>query len=513
MNKKRGYGIVAVVILLCILLFSLFKPSVKNEATLDASDQIPEIISPSELTKPQVSPDDIWSHNVWYGDYSEMVERRIIRVLIPPGKTFFFLDKGKKRGLIYENMMALERYVNKALKSKHIKVKVVVIPTSRKHLIPHLMQGYGDIVAGNVTITEERKKWVDFSDPLLKNVKEIVVSSAEIPLFGNLFDLSGQDIYVRKSSSYYESLQKLNTTLLSLNKKPVNLQIADEYLEDEDLLEMMNAGLLPMIVMDAHKANFWKRIFPDITIQSQLKLRIGGNIALAVRKQSPLLLQVLNGFVKENKKGTLPGNMLFRKYLINSNYVKNNLDPSAKLKYKATYDLFKKYGRKYDWPHLLLIALAYQESGLDQKKRSRSGAVGIMQVLPKTARDKNVAIENIDKLENNIHAGAKYLRFIKSRYFSDKSIDELNSNLLAIAAYNAGPSRIAKLRKEAAKKGLDPNVWFNNVEVIASHRIGRETVKYVGNIYKYYIVYKHIIKQRQVKEIGKQLLENHYQGK
>jgi membrane-bound lytic murein transglycosylase MltF len=410
-------------------------------------------------------------------------------------------------------MMALERYVNKHLKSKHIKVKVVVIPTSRKHLIPYLIQGYGDIVAGNVTITEERKKLVDFSDPLLKNVEEIVVSSAEIPRFATIFDLSGRDIYVRKSSSYYESLQKLNATLLSLNKKPVSLQIADEYLEDEDLLEMMNAGLLPMIVMDAHKANFWKKIFPEIKVQSQLKLRIGGKIALAVRKNSPELLYVLNGFVKENKKGTLHGNMLFKKYLVNSNYLKNNLDPDTQLKYKETYDLFKKYGRKYDWPHLLLIALAYQESGLDQKKRSRSGAVGIMQVLPKTAEDKNVAIKNIEKLENNIHAGAKYLRFIKSRYFANKSMDELNSNLFAIAAYNAGPARITKLQKEAAEKGLDPNVWFNNVEVIASNRIGRETVQYVGNIYKYYIVYKHIVKQRRVKEIGKQLLESHYRGK
>ena len=130
-----------------------------------------------------------------------------------------------------------------------------------------------------------------------------------------------------------------------------------------------------------------------------------------------------------------------------------------------------------------------------------------MQVLPTTAKDKNVAITNIDILENNIHAGSKYLRFLKSRYFSDESIDELNRNLFAIAAYNAGPARIAKLRREAEKKGLDPNVWFNNVEVIASLRIGQETVRYVGNIYKYYIVYKHIIKQRKVKAIGKQLMQ------
>jgi len=512
MKKYRVYGSVAAAFLLCILFFLFSKPSVQQELVKPPVAHSASNTT-AELVKPPILSDDIWSHSIWFGDYSDMVERRIIRVLIPPGKTFFFLDKGQKRGLAYDNMMAFERYVNKHLKSKHMQTKVVVIPTSRKNLIPYLVQGYGDIVAGNMTITEERKELVGFSDPLLKNVEEIVVSSAKIPLLKSIFDLAGQDIYVRKSSSYYESLLKLNATLRSIGKKPVNLQIADEYLEDEDLLEMMNAGLIPMIVMDAHKADFWKKIFTKIKVQSQLKLRVGGNIALAFRKQSPELLQVLNGFVKENKKGTLAGNMLFKKYLQNSNYIKNNLNADSRLQYKETIELFQKYGIKYDWPHLLLIALAFQESGLDQKKRSKSGAVGIMQILPGTAKDKNVSIKNIDKLDNNIHAGAKYLRFVKSRYFSDESIDELNSNLFAIAAYNAGPARIVKLRKEAAKKGLNPNVWFNNVEVIASLRIGRETVQYVGNIYKYYIVYKHIVKQRQVKAIGKQLMEQHYQGR
>jgi len=506
---NRVYIAIALAVLLLVFLISFLKISVPEEHLADiANTQILPVPSPAtERINTQESPDDIWSHDVWFGDYSEMVGRRIIRVLIPPGKTFFFLDKGRKRGLAYDNMMAFERYVNKHLKSKHMQVKVVVIPTSRKNLIPYLKQGYGDMVAGNLTITEERQNQVDFSDPLLQDVEEIIVSSKTVPILRNLFDLSGQDIYVRKSSSYYESLQKLNATLLSLNKKQVTLHIADEYLEDEDLLEMMNAGLIPMIVMDSHKAEFWEEIFSKIRLQSQLKLRVGGRIALAVRKQTPEFLQVVNGFVKNNKKGTLAGNMLFTKYLVNSSYIKNNLEEVTQVKYRQTYELFQKYGRQYDWPHLLLIALAYQESGLDNEKRSKAGAIGIMQVLPRTARDKNVAIDHIDILENNIHAGAKYLRFIKSRYFSVDSIDELNSNLFAIAAYNAGPARVAKLRKEAASKGLDPDVWFNNVEVVASLRIGRETVQYVGNIYKYYIVYKHIVKQRQVKNIGKQLME------
>ena len=517
MKNKKIYIALAGFVLLLVLLFAVFKSGDKREVVVKSEKSEISKVGPSTSTPPPAAevlidedlPDDIWSHKVWFGDYSDMVGRRIIRVLIPPGKTFFFLDKGRKRGLTYDNMMAFERYVNKHLKSKHMQVKVVVIPTSRQNLIPYLQQGYGDIVAGNLTITEERQESVDFSDPLLQDVEEIIVSSSEIPQLDTIFELSGQDVYVRKSSSYYESLQKLNATLTSLGKKPVTLQIVDEYLEDEDLLEMMNAGLIPLIVMDSHKAKFWGKIFSNIRLQPQLKLRVGGKIGLAVRKKSPELLQVLNTFVKQNKKGTLAGNMLFTKYLENSKYIKNNLDQSSRKRYRQTAELFQKYGSRYDWPYLLLLAVAYQESGLDHKKRSGAGAIGIMQVLPTTARDKNVAIKHIDILENNIHAGTKYLRFLKSRYFSDESIDELNRNLFAIAAYNAGPARIAKLRKEAEKKGMDPNVWFNNVEVVASLRIGQETVRYVGNIYKYYIVYKHIIKQRQVKEIGKQLMQQH----
>lgn len=519
MDKKSSV-FVAITVCVIVALFYNFRPSAQNEENTSHVPTAPAIVeesnpSPEEKSSEIQQPfeDDIWSHNIWFGDYSDMVNRRIIRVLVPPGKTFFFLDKGQKRGLTYDNMMAFEKYINSHLKSKHMQVKVVVIPTSRDRLLPYLQQGYGDIAAGNLTITPDRLEYVDFTNPLLKNVEEIVVSSAKIPTLNSLFDLSGTEIYVRKSSSYYQSLLSLNNTLVSLGKEPVRLNLVDEYLEDEDLLEMVNTGLIPMIVMDSHKARFWEKIFSDIKLQSKVKLRLNGEIAFAVRKDSPELVHVLNDFVKENKKGTLMGNMLFRKYLENSNYIKNNLSDASRKKYTQNVELFQKYGRQYDFPHLLLVALAFQESGLEHSRRSNAGAIGIMQILPRTAADKNVNIQNITQLENNIHAGAKYLRFLQNRYFSNDDMDELNSHLFAIAAYNAGPARIAKLRKEAEKKGFDPNIWFNNVEVIASVRIGRETVQYVGNIYKYYIVYKHIVSQRQVKQIGKNLMLQHYKDK
>jgi len=450
---------------------------------------------------------DEWVREVFLGDYPDMVKRRMIRVLIPPSKTFFFVDRGKKQGMTYEAIMAFEKFVNKKIRSKHLKVKVVAIPTTREHLLSDLQKGYGDIAAGNLTITPQRSKIVDFCDPFLTGVTEIIAAAPSVPPLRSLFDLSGKEVYVRKSSSYYSSLLKLNKNLVELHKKPVKIKLADEYLEDEDLLEMVNADLLPMIVIDDTKGRFWAKIFSKVRFYPDIKLRTNGKIAWAVRKNCPQLRRVVNEFVKKNKKGTLTGNILYNRYLKNTKYIKNNLRASERKKYEQTVALFKKYAHKYDFPYLLLTALAYQESGLDQKKKSAAGAIGIMQVLPKTARDKNVGITNIERIENNIHAGSKYLRFMKDRYFSNDDLDELNSDLFTIAAYNAGPARIAQLRKEAKKKGLDPNVWFNNVEVIAARRIGRETVQYVGNIYKYYVAYKRILEQEQAKQKRKRELQ------
>ena len=139
----------------------------------------------------------------------------------------------------------------------------------------------------------------------------------------------------------------------------------------------------------------------------------------------------------------------------------------------------------------MLAALGYQESQLNQNLKSDAGAVGVMQILPSTAKDKNVGIPNISELDPNIHAGTKYLRFMTDYYFAeDPGLDRFNRTLFAFASYNAGPARVAKLREEAAQMGLDPNKWFRNVEVVAAKRIGRETVQYVSNIFKYYVAYK-----------------------
>jgi len=436
----------------------------------------------------------------WSGDFDGMAERRVIRVLVVHNKMMFFFDKGQLRGATHDLFMEFDKFVNERLKTCTLKTKVVFIPVKRDRLLPLLAEGRGDIAAANLTITEARLKAIDFSEPLRTGVKEIVVTGPSAPQLSSLDELAGREVHVRTSSSYYDSLLRLNTAFEKEGKKPVKIIAASELLEDSDLLEMVNAGLIPAVIVDDQKAEFWKDIFKGINPYPDIAVDTGGEIAWVFRKESPKLKEVINEFVKSNKKGTLMGNMLLKRYLKENKWARNATDPEELKKFQGTADLFKKYADQYGFDYLMTAALAYQESTLDHNKRSQVGAVGIMQVLPSTAADKNVGIPDVDNLESNIHAGTKYLRFLRSRYFNDPEINDLNQTLFSFAAYNAGPAKVAKLRKEAIEMGFNPNIWFNNVEVAAAKRIGRETVQYVSNIYKYYTAYTLLKRKAQAAE-------------
>ncbi len=442
----------------------------------------------------------VYKNNKRTGDYDMMKKEHVIRFLVPYSKTYYYLDKGEQKGLTYESIRLFEQAINAKEKTGHVKIKTVIIPTPRDRLFNDLAQGLGDVAAGNLTNTAQRRKLADFADPFYVGAKEIIVSSKDYKQINSLEELSGKEVYARKSSSYHQSLLNANNLLRKNGKKAIIIKDADEYLEDEDLLEMVNVGILPMIVVDNHKAEFWAQIFPDIVLHDAIALRKDGEIGWAIRKNSPQLKQVINDFVKKNKEGSLHFNMFVKRYMKDAGYMKNNLSEKERAKFKNLVDLFQKYADKYSFDWLMLAALSYQESGLDQSKKSGVGAIGIMQVMPATAKDPNVAVPDIQQLENNIHAGSKYLRFIADRYFLDQGIDTLNRHLFAFASYNAGPARVKKLREEAEAAGLDSNRWFNNVELIAAKRIGRETVQYVGNIYKYYIAYR-LISETQKKKM------------
>jgi membrane-bound lytic murein transglycosylase MltF len=453
-------------------------------------------LSPAEAMKP------------WKGDLDGMIKRRNIRILTTYSKTLYFLDKGSQRGVTCDGFRMFEQDLNKKLakenklKHKNLKVRVLFIPVARNELLSSLAEGKGDIAASNLTITAERQKLVDFSAPAYSGVKELLVSGTDSLEVSNVEDLAGKEVFVRRSSSYFESLTSLNQRFAAEKKPEIIIREAPDTLEDEDLIEMVNAGLIPITVVDRHIALFWKQVFPAIKVHEGVALRVGGEIAWAIRKESPLLKAALDDFLGRYGQQTTSGSQLLMRYLKNARYVKDAASETERKKFISLVQHFQKYGDKYTVDWLLMAAQGYQESQLNQALRSPVGAIGVMQIMPRTGKE--LGVGNIAQTEANIHAGIKYMRWMIDQHYDREPMTQVDKTLFAFASYNAGAGRISKLRKEAAKRGLDPNVWFHNVEYVAAEKIGAETVTYVGNIYKYYIAYRLIA---DVKEKKKQAIE------
>ncbi|PLW69227.1 transglycosylase SLT domain-containing protein [Pseudohalioglobus lutimaris] len=433
----------------------------------------------------------------WTGDLDVMEERRVIRVLTvySPGR-YYLEDSGEEKGLVKEIVTRFENAINQRLQRKTVKVHVAILPVARNQLIPALLAGRGDIIIAGLSITPERDEIVDFSIPFSKPLSEILITGPSAGPLASIDDLSGETIHLRHSSSYRESVEILNRRLAEAGKAPVDIELVSEFLEDDDLIEMVDKGLLPWAIVDDYKPLLWKDVFTNTVVRDDIVFREGGRTAWVFRENSPLLAEAVNSFLKKNREGTLIGNVLKNRYIRDFDWAANALNDSDYQRFLEFEHLFQKYGEKYEVDYLVAAAQGYQESRLDQSARSHAGAIGVMQLLPSTASDKNVGIPNIEKAEANIEAGIKYLNFLRNRYFNDPEIDERNQIFLALAAYNAGPTRMINMRNKARSMGYDPNVWFDNVELVAAKEIGRETVQYVANIYKYYIAYRFTLEQQ-----------------
>jgi membrane-bound lytic murein transglycosylase MltF len=435
------------------------------------------------------------------GDFDDMVKRRHIRVGVTFNRTHYFIDRGQERGLTFEWAKIIENELNTELKTGNLRVHMVMVPMSRDQLYSALTSGKVDMIAAMVTITPEREKLVAFSNPTRTNVNEVVVTGPGAGAIATLDDLAGQEVFVRKGSIYAESLTDLNAQFKARGKPAVVIAEAPVVLEDDDVLEMVNAGLAPITIVDDYLAEFWSKVFTDLTVHNDIAVRSGGSLAVAFRKENPRIREVMNKSLAKHGEGDALRNTLERRYLQSVKYVKNAAADRERKKFTALLDLFRKYGKEYDIDAVLMAAQGYQESTLDHNARSPVGAIGVMQVMPATGKELNVG--DITLVEPNIHAGVKYMRFMRDQYYANEPMDDLNKMLMTFASYNAGPGRVRQLRREAEKKGLNPNVWFGNVERVASERIGRETVTYVSNIFKYYVAYRLILEQRAERAAAK----------
>ena len=442
----------------------------------------------------------------WTGNLDGMIERGRIRALVPYNRSSYFINGTKREGITYEALTMFEQHLNASLGKKPGSpgyVQVIFIPMTRDRILPALKEGYGDLAAANLVITPKGLEEFDFSVPALSNWRELIVTGPAGRAITNFDDLLGDTVYIRGSSSYFEHLQIFNDSLLKVGKSIIHMKPMDEHLEDDDILEMVNAGLIPFTISNAFTVTLWEPLLTDIRAYPDLAIKTGGEVAWAMRKNSPNLKAAVDAFLRENKQGSLMSNILLKKYLKNTNYLKKvNSDENLE-RFKKLRVLFQKYGKQFNWDWLLLAAQGYQESQLDNTKTSSAGAVGIMQIKPSTAADPNVGIDNVYDMENNIHAAVKYLDFLRNRYFDNPEIDPFNAMLLSLAAYNMGPGRMNQIRRKASEQGINPNEWFGQVELIVAREVGREPVQYVSNIYKYYASFRSL--KRYGQKTGKSI--------
>ena len=437
----------------------------------------------------------------WTGDLDGMIERRVIRVLTTYSKTSFFIDQGTQRGLVPDSFQLFEDDLNKRLGNKHLRVQVVIVPLAHDELMPALLEGRGDVVAAGTLINDWRRESVDFTNPTRSGISIIPVTGPGVAPVTSVQELGGRELYLRPSDIPRGAVERFNAELKAAGKPPVRVRPAPEVLADEDMLEMVSAGLVPATLVEDHLGEFWQQVFPDLVLNPAAAVRTDAKAGMMVRKGSPKLLAELNAFLARYPEGSLTRNVLLQKYLKSVEYAKSATAGEDIERLRAVVDLLRKYGDQYDIDYLLMAAQAYQESGLDHSRRSHVGAIGVMQVMPKTGAEMKVG--DVRQLEANVHAGVKYVRFMMDHYYEDEPMDELNKGLFAFASYNAGPARIWGLRQKAAARGLDPNKWFNNVEIVAAESIGRETVQYVSNIYKYYLAYQMVVEQTEQRESAK----------
>jgi membrane-bound lytic murein transglycosylase MltF len=502
-TSSRRVLVFAFLLFALVLVIACGKKAVSPAATEQTKEQTasaPPLSSPDEPPAPSngmALPVGLTRNP---GDLDAMVKRRNIRALVILNPIGFFYDKGQPRGVMYEALEEFQKFANQKLKTGKLQVKVTFLPMRIDQIEAALTEGMGDMIAYGVVVTPDREKRVAFSTPIQTDVTQIIVTGSNFGAVSTMADLGGKDVYVNPLTTYYENLQKANETLQQAGKTPITIKAADKNLMDDDLVQMVNAGLLPATVTTKQRAALWSQVLDHIQPHPDLVIASGEQLAWVMRKNNPQLMQLVDEFVASHTVGTSFGSTLLRRYLQNTKWVKNSTSAEDMKKFQANLALFQKYSGEYSFDYLMIAAQGYQESLLDQSKKNPSGAVGIMQVIPKYAAASPINISDVGTTDGNIHAGVKMLRNIADTYFNDPTIDPLNKTLFVFASYNAGPNRVAKLRKEASGMGLDPNVWFNNVELVAAKDIGQETVTYVANIYKYYVAYKLAVEQRDLRQ-------------
>ncbi|MBL6992196.1 MAG: transporter substrate-binding domain-containing protein [Bacteriovoracaceae bacterium] len=427
--------------------------------------------------------DKLKSHidKVEFGGLKSILKKRYMRVLTTKNAYDYYIYQGKTKGMQYEMAREFTKYLNKKyIKKGKLRIVFDMVPVNFDQLIPMLITGKGDIIAVGITKTAKREALVDFTDPY-QIVDDVIVTRKELASQ----TWKHKTFHVQKNSSYFNSLSQ-HFGLVKVKEVDANLHAGH-------IMEFVSLKKHDYTLVNSFWAETVGKRYPNLVILKDRPFRKGVKISWAVRKKNHRLLKELNSFLPRVKKGTRLGNIFSKRYFYDIGRIKSKDFDLATSKISKYDESIKKYAKKYGFDWRLLSALCYQESRFNQSIKNKWGAIGLFQVKQKTANEPYIAIRNITgeaNYENNIHAGVKYLAWIKKRYLDPiKKIGEESKLRMTMAAYNAGPGRLLKAMKKAKKMGLNSHKWFRNVE-LAMLKLGYpEPVVYVSEINKHYVSY------------------------
>lgn len=430
-------------------------------------------------------PQEGWQHPSEVRDLSKIRSSGVLRVLVNQSRNSSGEVKGQAIGQEYHRLKAFEQYLNRnAHDGRPLTLKI--IPKAKDQLLAALQRGEGDLVVPGELISARSGQDVSPSVAIRAGVPLLLVTRQGNKRYQRIEQLAGRALALPAGSAAAEALEEINQHLALRKLAPISVEWVDPSLAVEDVLEMVEAGIFDYTAVELPIAERWQKVMPKLRIERQLMLSDKGDINWFVRPDAPILRNAIDRFLSGYSSPT-DQDVAFQRIYRRLYKVHDPLSRGDRQRLEKVRPVLQRFGDEQNIDWLALAALAFKESTLNPGARGTGGATGLMQITPAAAR--SVGISNVQGLEGNVQASAKYLAKIRRGFFSSAQINERERMAFVLAAYNLGPQRVQGFRAEARRRGLNPNQWFFQVERIAMEQVGMGVVSYVNAVNKYYLAY------------------------
>ena len=418
-------------------------------------------------------------------DLAQIRSSQVLRVLVNQSRNSSGQVQGESVGVEYHRLRAFERYLNgHARDGQEITLKI--IPKAKDQLLGALLRGEGDLMAPGELLDVKPTHAVTPSDPIIERVPLMLVGVKGERRYTRLEQLSGRTVALTTGSAAGEALNVINQKLALRKLPPVNIEWVDPTLAVEDVLEMVQAGIYHLTLVEQPIAERWAKLMPKLRFDRKVLVSEPGAMRWYVRRDASMLRASVDRFLTTY---TVPAdqNVAFERVYRRLYRVHYPLARADRQKLEKLRPILQKHARQQGMDWLNLAALAFKESTLDPNAKGVGGATGLLQITPSAAQ--RVGVNNIQNVDNNVQAGARYLALIRRKFFASPKLNERERMAFVLAAYNMGPERVQGMRAEARRRGLNPNQWFFQVERIAMEQVGMGAVSYVNSVNKYYLAF------------------------